>query len=72
MKNKDGGSAITPVAIAALVAWILFYANELYIPHINDSQTYEEKCSQLGGFVANFQNTEKMCLNKNIIITEVK
>ena len=72
MKNKDSGSAITPIAIAALVAWILFYAFEIFIPHVDDSKSYEQKCNDLGGFVANFQNSEKMCIKKDIILIEVK
>ena len=71
-KNNDSGSAITPIALAALFTWILFYTYEVFIPHVEDSKSYEQKCDELGGFVANFQNSEKMCIKKNIIIIEVK
>ena len=71
-KNKDSGSAITPIAIAALFTWTLFYAFEVFIPYVNETKEFDNRCDRLGGFVANFQNKEKVCIKKDIILIEVK
>ena len=71
-KNKESGSAITPVAVATLFTWTLFYIFEVFIPYVDVANEFEHECDRLGGFVANFQNKEKVCIKKDIILIEVK